>query len=178
MSNLSCASPGKCPSSLLFSEVDALLIPTNTTFPPGLNLQYSIRNLSPSRYGDRTLVDDYMYHLSSFLSIKASNFDSYSIHFMERYVDSPLRHGILAWTSVHLIVTDQSLSGDAVYRHYARGRSLDSDPLAELAVEADFLGLSPLPSKKPVMLLSTCLLLGFCIVLSGNIEALAWSKRN
>ncbi|CAM1503506.1 Fc.00g010970.m01.CDS01 [Cosmosporella sp. VM-42] len=93
----------------------------------------------------------------------------------EPHPDSPLRHGILAWTSAYLILTDQSSSGEALYRHYATARSAANGLLAELAVEADVLGFSPATSKKLNLLLSTCLFLGFCDVLSGDIEALASS---
>ena len=163
-------------------DAPALSIPdTPFSVPSGAGIPFPPA-LSPTLDDERTLIEYYKSHLSSFFSIKSSsptsssswNFYSYAILSTECQLDSPLRHGILAWTSAHLILTDKSPSlGSMLYRHYARARSATNDLLEELTMEGDALASSPHTAKKLNILLSTCLFLSFCDALSGDIEALA-----
>ncbi|KAL1866816.1 hypothetical protein VTK73DRAFT_4515 [Phialemonium thermophilum] len=156
-------------------------LPGEAMFRDYFAISPSISSLSSLLDHDRTLVDYYKRHLSSFFSVKTStstswNFYSYAIQSAERQLDSPLRHGILAWTSAHLILKNQESSEDSRYHHYARARSALDELLAELASDAESLSRSrQAMSTRLNMILSATLFLGYSNVVSGDNDALVSS---
>ena len=168
---------GDPPSHLGLNYLDMLSIPISVPFPNDSNSYSSIQSLSPRLDDEHILVDYYNRHLSSFFSMKPSNstwnFYSYAIRSTKDQPDSPLRHSILAWTSAHLMLKNQSASEDTRYWHYSRARSAVNDLLSELAMEDGPSRPPQSTSKKLSILLSTSLFLSYCDVVSGDNKALA-----
>ncbi|TVY47717.1 putative beta-glucosidase K [Lachnellula occidentalis] len=139
------------------------------TIPRQMNL--SAENV----YAEQKLVQYYDLHLSKVSSIKSSawNFYTYMLRSLQSTCDSPLRHGILAYTSSHLSWRD-----DITIRpyYYITASSAVDAIITDLTVRPNVLRASerhPPTAEKLSLLLSTAFFLTQCDVIFGDHEALS-----
>ncbi|TVY34455.1 putative beta-glucosidase K [Lachnellula subtilissima] len=128
-----------------------------------------------SVYAEQKLVQYYDLHLSKVSSIKSSawNFYTYMLRSLQSTCDSPLRHGILAYTSSHLSWRD-----DVTVRpyYYISASSAVDAIITDLSVKPNSLRASEKhapTADKLSLLLSTAFFLTQCDVIFGDHEALS-----
>lgn len=150
--------------NMVSPDVERLSIPRQMNFS------------AESVYAEQKLIQYYDLHLSKVSSIKSSawNFYTYMLRSLQSTCDSPLRHGILAYTSSHLSWRD-----DIIVRpyYYITASSAVDAIITDLSVRPNILRASEkhLPTAEKIsLLLSTTFFLTQCDVIFGDHEALSY----